>query len=80
MKNRAEIERQVILEFKETFAPEHAVRTLERIAKFCGEKETTYVKDSPTETAFREGQRSVILMVRHQLERDPNKARQKGAK
>ena len=70
------IEKQVVQDFKETFAPEHGQRALERIAKFCKEDDECYKKDRD-DTLFNLGNRSVILMIRRQLKRDFKEDKQK---
>lgn len=78
---REEIEQQVIQDFKETFSTEHGTRTLERISKFCKEFDECYKAGStPEDTAFLLGKRSVILMLRNQLNRIEKITRQKEAK
>jgi hypothetical protein len=75
---REEKEQQVIQDFQETFATDHGLRTLDRVALFCKEDDECY-KGSTNDTLFNLGKRSVILMLRKQLKRKPNIKKQKEA-
>lgn len=73
-------EEQIVLDFKEVFAGDNGKRVLERLSKLCNENKPTYVDQNPTGTAYREGQRSVILHIRAMLNKDVKESKQKVAK
>ena len=78
--NREQLEKQVIQDFKETFATEHGLRTLERLGKFCKKDAECYAKGDTYETAYNSGRRSVILLIQRQLNRDLGETKQRKAK
>ena len=69
--NEQQKDQQIIADWKMTFTPDFAQRTLARLSKFCLEKQSCYTPGDSHETAFNEGARSVILEIRRQLERNP---------
>lgn len=62
---------QSIIDWQTTFGSDCGLRVLERLSKFCLEKQSTYTPDNQYETAFNEGARSVILYINRMLERNP---------
>jgi hypothetical protein len=53
---------------------------LKHLSKMCHENEATYVDQNSDGTAFKEGQRSVIINLRLLLNKDLSKAKQEKAK
>ena len=64
--------RQLILDFKGTFATEEGQRVLDELSYECHENELTYIRNDPNATAFNEGKRFVILHIRSRMATDPN--------
>ncbi len=64
---------QMIIDWHTTFDSESGKRVLDRLSKFCLEKQSCYTQGDSHETAFNEGARSVILEIRRRLELNPNK-------
>ena len=69
--------RQMMLSFREVFTGQHGERVLGWLSQFCHEHGPTYVDGNPNKTAYKEGQRSIILFIRAQMSYDPSKVRQK---
>ena len=51
-------------DYKITFSSEQGQRVLNDLEKRCHEFVTTFSKDSSTETAFLEGQRSILIFLK----------------
>ena len=51
-------------DYKITFNTEQGQRVLNDLEKRCHEFVTTFSKDSSTETAFFEGQRSILIFLK----------------
>jgi len=56
--------------FKATFAPECGLKVLERLSALCNENSPTYVDGNTHGSAYKEGQRSIILHIRRMLKRE----------
>lgn len=56
--------KQIRKDYKITFGSDEGKRVLEDISKRCHEGTTTFSKDNSHETAFLEGQRSVLLFIK----------------
>ena len=56
--------KQLQKDYKIVFGSDEGQRVLDDISKRCHESSTTYSKDNSHETAFLEGQRSVILFIK----------------
>jgi hypothetical protein len=61
------------------FKSENGKFVLKKISKMCNENEPTYVDQNPTGTAYKEGQRSIILGIRNQLNKTFGKPEQERA-
>ena len=72
-------EEQLVRDFKEVFGGDNGERVLERLSKLCNEHRPTFVDQNPTGTAYKEGQRSIILHVRSMLNKDIKETKQKVA-
>lgn len=62
-----------ILAYKDTFNSEQGKKVLYDLMKVCHLLQPSYVGGTPEETAFREGERSVVLRILTQLETDAEK-------
>jgi hypothetical protein len=62
---------QSIIDWQTAFGSDSGLRVLDRLSKFCLEKQSTYTPNNQYETAFNEGARSVILYINRMLERNP---------
>tara|TARA_Y100000004_G_scaffold93995_1_gene105269 strand:- start:52 stop:276 length:225 start_codon:yes stop_codon:yes gene_type:complete len=56
--------KQLQKDYKIVFGSDEGQRVLDDISKRCHESSTTFSKDNSHETAFLEGQRSVILFIK----------------
>lgn len=72
--------KQLVMDFLNTFGSEGGKRVLERLSKLCNENEPTYVDGNTHGTAYKEGQRSVILHIRKMLAKNPNEKKQQVAR
>jgi hypothetical protein len=68
------------MDFLNTFTSEGGKRVLERLSDLCNENEPTYVDNNALGTAYKEGQRSVILHINKMLSKDPHKEKQERAR
>ena len=56
---------------KETFATDSGTRFLEEVlTEMCKENKPTYVDGNPNGSAYKEGQRSIMLGIRNMLNAD----------
>lgn len=78
--DREDQSKQLIMDFLNTFTSEGGRRVLDRLSKLCNENDPTYVDDNAMGTAYKEGQRSVILHIRNMLAKDPNIVKQETAR
>ncbi len=70
----------MIMDFMNTFTSEGGKRVVERLSLFCNENDPTFVDQNATGTAYKEGQRSVILHIRKMLAKNPNVVKQEKAR
>ena len=68
------------MDFMNAFTTEGGKRVVGRLSILCNENEPTFVDQNPTGTAYKEGQRSVILHIRKMLAKNPNVVRQEKAR
>lgn len=73
-------QRQLIIDFQNVFTSEWGTRVLERLSLLCNENEPTFVDQNPTGSAYKEGQRSVILHIRKMLAKNITDEKQESAK
>tara|TARA_R100000278_G_scaffold118725_1_gene99549 strand:+ start:805 stop:1017 length:213 start_codon:yes stop_codon:yes gene_type:complete len=59
--------KQLIIDYKTTFGSESGQRVLEDLKKRCSFETTTFVKGDSHESAFLEGQRSMVLFLNNML-------------
>ena len=59
--------KQLTIDYKQTFTSESGVKVLEDLKKRCSFNTTTFVQGDSHDTAFREGQRSVVLFINNML-------------
>jgi chaperone required for assembly of F1-ATPase len=64
--------KQLLIDYKRTFGSQEGTKVFENIKKFCGAERLSFVPESPTVTAYNEGQRSVYLHIKEMLEKDLN--------
>jgi hypothetical protein len=69
----------LILDIQKTFDTGPGKKTLAYLSKLCNENEPTYVDHNPNGSAYKEGQRSIILNLRKMLAKDPNEIKQEHA-
>jgi hypothetical protein len=55
---------------KETFDTDSGKRFLEVLSGMCNENKPTYIDGNPNGSAYKEGQRSIILGIRNMLNAD----------
>ena len=78
--DRSDQQRQLIMDFQSTFTSEGGKRVLERLSVLCNENEPTYVDNNALGTAYKEGQRSIILHIGKMLAKNPNIVKQTEAR
>ena len=61
-------QRKLVIAYKQVFAGEFGDTVMKDLSLKCREKALTYVTGDPYETAFREGMRAVVTMIRNTLE------------
>lgn len=59
--------KQLSINYKTTFGSESGQLVLEDLKKRCGFETTSFTKGDSHDTAFREGQRSVVLFINNML-------------
>ena len=59
--------KQLRIDYKQTFTSESGVKVLEDLKKRCSFNTTTFVQGDSHDTAFREGQRAVVLFINNML-------------
>ena len=59
--------KQLTIDYKQTFASESGEKVLEDLKKRCSFNTTTFVQGDSHDTAFREGQRAVVLFINNML-------------
>lgn len=78
--DREDEQKQLIMDFLNAFASESGKRVLKRLSKLCKENEPTYVDGNTHGSAYKEGQRSVILHIRKMLAKNPHEEKQEIAR
>ncbi len=78
LKRKAEQE-ELTKSFQELFASKNGKFVLSELSRMCKENEATYVDQNPHGTCYREGQRSIILGIRSQLNKTFTKPVQESA-
>lgn len=73
-------DKQLIMDFLNTFTSEGGKRVLEKLSEKCRENVATYVANDTHHTAYFEGMRSVIIYIRLMLAKNPNVVKQKEAR
>ena len=68
--------KQLIRDFQGTFNTPEGKSVLEKLSDECFETKNTFMPNSQYGTAFNEGKRYVILIIRAMLAKDPNIERQ----
>ncbi len=58
---------QLIKDYKFVFGSDEGKRILDDLSKRCHELVTTHDKQSATESAFLEGQRSVLIFIKNMV-------------
>ncbi len=72
--------KRVTLAFQSLTQNENGRLVLNELSKMCNENVPTYVDQNPNGTAYKEGQRSIILGIRNKLNKTFNQLEQKEAK
>ena len=67
---------RIALAIQKCFDTEDGKIVLERLSKLCNENEPCYVDGNSMGTAYKEGQRSVILHIRKMLAKNINEEKQ----
>ena len=74
-----EVKIQATLAMQRMFNTSDGIIALELLSKICNENESTYVDMNPNGSSYKEGQRSIILVIRNMLNKDYNKVKQEKA-
>ena len=69
----------IALAFQRLFAQPDGSQVLKKLSQMCNENEPTFVDQNPTGSAYKEGQRSIILGIRKMLEKNINEIKQEKA-
>ena len=72
-------QKELALAFQSLFASENGKLVLSELSRMCNENKPTYVDQNPNGSAYREGQRSIILGIRSQLNKTFNQVKQEKA-
>ena len=59
--------KQLVIDYKTTFGSESGQRVLDDLKKRCSFDTTTHIKGDSHESAFLEGQRSMVLFLNNML-------------
>ena len=78
--DREDKQKQLVMDFQNALTSEGGKRVLKRLSELCNENEPTYVDNNALGTAYKEGQRSVILHINKMLAKNPNLERQEKAR
>ena len=66
-KKRQSLQKEIVLTLQGVFASPDGKVALSKISQMCNEHEPTYVDQNPNGTAYKEGQRSVIIGIRKMM-------------
>ena len=73
-------QKEIALTVQKVFATEDGLFVLKKISEMCNENKPTYVDHNPNGTAYKEGQRSIILGIRSLLNKTFNIEKQEKSK
>ena len=71
--------KELIILFQKVFNAPDGKEVLKKLSQMCNENEPTYVDQNPNGTAYREGQRSIIIGIRKMLSKTFNQPKQEKA-
>jgi|TARA_E500000178_G_scaffold319835_1_gene342464 hypothetical protein len=63
--------KQLVINYQTTFKSEGGEKVLKDLENRCGFNVTTHIKGDSHESAFLEGQRSVVLFIKNMLNKTP---------
>jgi len=63
--------KQLVINYQTTFKSERGEKVLKDLENRCGFNVTTHIKGDSHESAFLEGQRSVVLFIKNMLNKTP---------
>ena len=67
--------KQLIIAYKQVFESDHGKKVLEDLEKRCSYHSTTHIKGDSHESAYMEGQRSILLFIKAMLQNDNEKGK-----
>jgi len=73
LKKRNVSKKEIALTFQGVFESPDGKVVLKKISEMCNENEPTYVDQNPNGSAYREGQRSIIIGIRKLMSKTFNK-------
>jgi hypothetical protein len=76
---RIDQKKEIALTFQSLFAKPDGMIVLKELSKMCNENEPTFVDQNPTGSAYKEGQRSIIIGIRKQINKTFNTVKQERA-
>lgn len=79
LEQRKARKQQLALAFQRLFDGPDGEQVLGKISEMCNESEPTFVDQNPTGSAYKEGQRSIILGIRKMLDKNIHEVKQKKA-
>lgn len=69
IEQRAKME-QLVKDYMNTFASPEGKKVLEHLSQYCAENRTCHAQGDPYQTAYNEGVRAVILLIRRMVNED----------
>ena len=79
LKVRQKKAKQLAQTFQGVFETPNGKIVLKELSKMCNENEPTFVDQNPTGSAYKEGQRSIIIGIRKQINKTFNQVKQERA-
>ena len=76
---RIESQKRTAQAFQSLLESENGKLVLEALSVMCNENVPTYIDQNPNGSAYKEGQRSIILGIRNQLKKQVIESKQKEA-
>jgi hypothetical protein len=76
LQKRTKEQNQIVLSVQKALASPDGKVLLKKLSQMCNENEPTFIDMNPTGTAYKEGQRSIIIGIRKMLNKNINEQKQ----